>query len=105
MRRDRPQEAVTRYLDALHLYARAVQTTDILLATAECHHRIGGLLANALHDLPGAVPHYRAAITLYEAHEPRVHDIKQNHALCTQALAEIERRLSHEGRPLETPRE
>ena len=69
LRRDRPREAVDRYQEALDLYARAPQTEDVALSVAECHHRIAGLMANALEDLPLAARHYAAAIALYTAHE------------------------------------
>jgi hypothetical protein len=89
LRRDRPIEAITRYREALDLYARAPQTPAIALACAECHHRIAGLMANALGDLPGAERHYTAAIDLYTAHEPAVYGMQQERSLCLHALADI----------------
>jgi hypothetical protein len=99
-RRDRPRESVARYQEALTLYGRAPQTPAVLLAIAACHHRVAGLMANALDDLPGAVQHYRAAITLYAAHETAVYGVQQEHALCVRALTDVERLL--ESRPRET---
>ena len=88
-RRARPQEAVSAYLDALALYERAEATEENLLAQAECHHRLGGLLARFLHDKVGAARHYQAAISLYAAHEPFVYGVQSSLALCQQALKEV----------------
>ncbi len=89
-RRDRPQEAVARYREALQLYARAVPTQETLLADAECHHRIAGLLVRFLNDPPAAARHYREAIALYAANEPVVHGRQASHDLCVRALRELE---------------
>ncbi|HLK61753.1 MAG TPA: hypothetical protein VKU00_34725, partial [Chthonomonadaceae bacterium] len=89
-RRERPQEAVTRYREALQLYARAMPTQETLLACAECHHRIAGLMARFLNDPTGAARHYREAVTLYAAHEPVVHGRQAGYDLCVRALRELE---------------
>ncbi len=92
-RRERPQEALPRYREALALYARAPQEPEVLLARAECHHRIATLLYYDFADLPGAAACYRQAIALYADHEPLSYGEQPSRALCTRALAEIERRL------------
>lgn len=89
-RRERPQEAVPRYLEALRLYSQAEPTEEILLACAECHHRIATLQSLYLNDLPAAAQHYRTAIALYSEHEPIVYGEQSARALCEQALSEIE---------------
>jgi tetratricopeptide (TPR) repeat protein len=96
-RRDRPQEAVARYQEALSLYALAPQTQTVLLACAECHHLMAGLMANTLGDLPGAARHYREAVALYTAHEPLTYGVQMSRGICVNALADVERRL--EGLP------
>jgi tetratricopeptide (TPR) repeat protein len=93
-RRERPQEALRRFEEALSLYACAVpQTPEILLACAECHHRMATLLYYHRNDLPAAASHYREAITLYTAHEPPYYGVQSSRQLCARALQEIERRL------------
>jgi tetratricopeptide (TPR) repeat protein len=92
-RRERPQEAVERFREALTLYARAPQTPEVQLARAECHHRIATLLYYDLNDLPAAAAHYRKAIPLYTAHEPPYYGVQSSRQMCARALAEIERRL------------
>jgi hypothetical protein len=98
LRRDRPREAVARFQAALALYARAQQTPSVVLSSAECHHRMAGLMANSLRDLAGAARHYRAAVALYTAHEPPVHGVQQECALCLHALNWIERHLENRSR-------
>lgn len=92
-RRERPQEAVERFREALTLYTQAPQTPEVLLARAECHHRIATLLYYDLNALPSAAAHYRKAIPLYTAHEPSYHGVQSSRQMCARALAEIERRL------------
>jgi tetratricopeptide (TPR) repeat protein len=92
-RRGRAQEAVARYQEALTLYERASQTQTVLLARAECHHLIAGLMVNTLDDLPGAARHYREAVALYTAHEPPIYGAQQSRAICLRALVDVERRL------------
>lgn len=89
-RRERPQEAVTRYREALQLFARTVPIQETLLASAECHHRVANLLERFLHDVPAAVRHYREAIALYTAHEPVVHGRQPGRDLCVRALRALE---------------
>ena len=104
-RRERPFEAVARYREALALYAQVAPTPDVLLNCAECHQRIAGVLTYALHDLPTAARHYRAAVALYTAHEPFVFGTQPSGAFCARALAEIEHRLQAEGLSSELPSE
>lgn len=92
-RRERYDESLTRYQEALDLYAAAEQTPDVLLACAECHHRRATILANALDDLPAAAREYRQAIALYTPYEPSVYGEQPSLALCVQALGEVEHQI------------
>ncbi len=97
LRRDRPQEAYARYEDALRLYQLAEQSETVQMSQAECHHRLGNLLANVLIDEPNntmqALAHYDAAIALYTAHEALMQDQQENLALCVYARTDLQRRL------------
>lgn len=93
-RRERFEEAVERYQEALTLYRQIPSDPVVGMARAECHHRLGTLLAYRLHDLLEATQHYREAIILYAEYEPFVYGIQEAHSLCQQALADIERRLN-----------
>ncbi len=96
-RRERPEEAIARYRQALQFYTQATLTPDVQLARAECHHRIATLLAYALHDLTGAVHHFQEAIALYAVYELPVYEVQPALALCKRSLAEVESRLRREG--------
>jgi tetratricopeptide (TPR) repeat protein len=104
-RRERPEEAIARYREALSLYARATQAAENLLACAECHHRMATLLAHDTGDLRSAVRHYRQAIALYTAHEPPVYGVQESRTLCERALAETEAALNADGPAFERFRE
>ena len=97
LRRDRPAEAFHRFAEALALYERAEPTLPTLLAQAECHHRMGHLLANVLLDEPNPVPraaaHYEQAIALYRAHEPEIGGVQPDLALCERALRDLKRMI------------
>ncbi|MCW3097628.1 MAG: hypothetical protein JWL77_3246 [Chthonomonadaceae bacterium] len=88
-RRDRPDEAITHYREALALYALTPQE-ETGLACAECHHRIAGLYATALDAPEQAILAYREAIALYAAYEPFVHGEQAALALCIRALELLE---------------
>ena len=92
-RRERYQEAVERYQEALTLYQKVPVSPVVGMACAECHHRLGTLLAYRLHNLLEATLHFREAITLYAEYEPYVYGIQEAYSLCQQALTEIEMRL------------
>ncbi len=85
-RRDRPHEALAHYREALRLCALAEATPEVMLATAEAHHRIAGLYAYALDEPDDAARHYREAIALYTDYEPFAHGEQAARALCVQAL-------------------
>jgi tetratricopeptide (TPR) repeat protein len=89
-RRDRPEESISRYLRALELLDRCEESGGVQLEKAECHHRIGTLLALALHRPDAAIPHYRTAIDLYSAHEPFAYGDQPSLALCRLALSQAE---------------
>ena len=114
LRRDRPEEACARYMEALELYGQAeqaevtqdgpsqkeVQKTQyeaVALAQAECHHRLGNLLANVLIDEPDrinrALAHYNAAIVLYQSHDSHAQGKQEDLLLCVSARADLLRRL------------
>ncbi len=84
-RRDRPDEAIAHYLEALRLYALTPQDENGL-ACAECHHRLAGLYVAALDEPEQAAGHYGEAIALYTAYEPVVHGEQTALALCLRAL-------------------
>lgn len=88
-RRDRPEEAIAHYREALALYALTPQE-ETGLACAECHHRIAGLYATALDAPEQAIRHYREAIALYAAYEPRLRGEQAALALCVRALELLE---------------
>ena len=88
-RRDRPEEAVMHYREALRLYALTPQD-ETGLAQAECHQRIGELYANALDDPAQAILAYRKAIALYLVYEPQVDGEQAALALCVHALHQLE---------------
>ena len=94
-RRERYQEAVTRYREALQLYLLAAQTQETLLDCAECLHRIANLLDRYLNDPAAAIRHYREAIALYAAHEPVVHGRQAGRDLCVRALRLLEQANDH----------
>ena len=88
-RRDRPEEAVTHYREALRLYALTPQA-ETGLAQAECLHRLAGLYAAALDQPAQAVVYYREAIILYALYEPVLHGKQPALALCIRALEMLE---------------
>ncbi|MCW3055371.1 MAG: hypothetical protein JWN14_4541 [Chthonomonadales bacterium] len=88
-RRDRPEEAIAHYREALRLYALAPKD-ETGLAQAECHHRIAGLYATALDDPDQAILAYREAIALYAVYEPRLDGEQAALALCVHALEQLE---------------
>ena len=88
-RRERPQEAVQHYLEALALYSQAAPTEELPLAVAECHHRLATILNYALHDDTAALAHYQEAITLYTLHEPLVYGVQESRLLCERASTEL----------------
>ena len=97
LRRDRPAEAFAHFTEALALYRRAEPTETVCLAQAECHHRLGNLLANVLSDAKEnpeqAIAHYTEAIALYRQYEPVVHDRQERLVLSLYALPDLKRRL------------
>jgi tetratricopeptide (TPR) repeat protein len=86
-RRDRPADSVSRYRDALALLDRCESDGEIEMARAECHHRIGNLLAINIHEPAAAIAHYEKAIEIYRAHEPVAFGFQQSLELCRAALA------------------
>jgi hypothetical protein len=86
-RRDRPADSASRYRDALALLSRCDSDEEIEMARAECHHRLGNLLAISLHEPAGAIGHYEAATEIYRTHEPFVYGFQQSLELCRAALA------------------
>lgn len=62
-RRDRPEEAIPRYREALFLYERA---PDGRFGMARCHHRLGGLYIDTGRDRGDAISHLSSAARLYE---------------------------------------
>ena len=66
----------------LPLYQQAEPETPTPLAQAECHHRLGNLLANVLIDTPDrvtqAIAHYEQALTLYDAGEIYLHTARED---------------------------
>lgn len=88
-RRDRPDEAVTHYKEALRLYTLTPQA-ETGLACAECNHRLAGLYAAALDAPMQAIRHYREAIVLYALYEPVVHGKQAALTLCVRALEMLE---------------
>lgn len=94
-RRDRPADSATSYRAALDLLAASDAPANAL-ARAECHHRLAVLLANALGEPSEAIPHYRSAIALYQAHEPFVYGFQQSLELCRAELDRIETLVSNQ---------
>lgn len=101
LRRDRPEEACARYAEALELYGRINQNEEIAseavpLAQAECHHRLGNLLANVLIDEPNntvrALAHFDAAVALYQSQELQANGKQEELILCAAARADLLRR-------------
>jgi tetratricopeptide (TPR) repeat protein len=92
-RRERPHEALPRFREALALYARAPQEPEVLLACAECQHRIATLLYYVFNDFSEAAASYRRAIALYTDHEPFAFGEQPSRALCARMLEEVEHRL------------
>ncbi|HZO88918.1 MAG TPA: hypothetical protein VFB38_11325 [Chthonomonadaceae bacterium] len=90
-RRERPQEALERYQEALALYARVPQTEEVGLACAECHHRMANLLHYYLDALEAAAQSYREAIALYAAYGLPTYS--GDRMICLRAVQEIERHL------------
>jgi len=88
-RRDRPEEAVAHYREALRLYALTSQD-ETGLAQAECHQRIAELYTTALDDPAQAILAYREAIALYAVYEPHVEGEQAARALCVHALQQLE---------------
>jgi tetratricopeptide (TPR) repeat protein len=104
-RRERYEESIARYREALDLYGRAPQPVEVMLARAECHHRIATMLHRYVGDLPGAARSYRSAIALYTEYEPPVYGVQQSRDLCLLALAEIEPWIGSGEAALELPPE
>ena len=88
-RRDRPEEAISHYREALRLYGLTPQE-ETGLAQAECHHRIAGLYATVLDDPAHARVAYREAIALYAVYEPNMDGEQVALALCLHALEQQE---------------
>ena len=86
-RREMPEESVVRYKEALELLSAATVSPEMLLARAECNHRIASLLVGPLNDPSSAVRHYRSAIELYRESEPFLYGFQQSLELCKAALA------------------
>ena len=99
-RRDRPEEAVARFEQALSLYGRVPPTTQTELERAECHHRIATILALKMNDICGAERHYHQAIELYSEHEPVEYGFQSSLELCRSALARIAPTLKRTVDPL-----
>lgn len=89
-RRERYEQAVRRYREAVELFESAGASPDMRLAVAECHHRIGGLLCHRLNDDGLALFHFREAVKLYSEHEPYVYGKQEARSLCERAIREIE---------------
>lgn len=96
LRRDRNEEAFMQYTDAQALYGRAEQTASVLASQAECHHRLGNLLANVLIDAPDriaqAIAHYEQALAVYANPEVAAQGVQEDHLLCARALSDLRRR-------------
>lgn len=88
-RRDRPDEAVTRYREALEILGRAEMDPGVYMAIAESNHRLGGLLAYRLNEPAEALLHYRKAIVLYAEYEPYVYGMQQAREMCERAIKEL----------------
>ena len=102
LRGNRPEEAQAHYLEALELYGQAQPTDDteleaISLARAECHHRLGNLLANVLIDEPNniarALAHFDAALALYQSQPLQAQGKQEELVLCAAARADLLRRM------------
>ena len=89
-RRERYEQSLLRYREALELYKKTSQEPEVQLAIAECHHRMGGLLAYRLSDRMQARRHFAEAVRIYAQHEPFVYGVQESRALCERALAELE---------------
>ncbi len=85
-RRDRFDDSVIRYSEALSLYLRV---DDTEMKQALCHHRLAGLYQYELESLDNAVNHYREAVRLYRDFEPMVDGEQMNRALCEELLRNL----------------
>lgn len=71
-RRERPDEAVARYSEAIRLYTSANELPNTMLRIAECHERVGNILSNRPGASDRAKYHFKEAIVLYKLFEPKV---------------------------------
>ncbi len=98
LRRGRDEEAYARFEETIGLYQQAEQTPTTQLAQAECHHRLGNLLANVLIDAPERIPqaiaHYEQALALYAANDLTEHGAQESRLLCAHALRDLKRRVA-----------
>jgi tetratricopeptide (TPR) repeat protein len=88
-RRERYEQSVERYCEALRLFSSAEMEPGVYLAIAECNHRIAGLFAYRLNDSVQAVSHYRIAAGLYAEYEPYVYGKQEALELCERAITEL----------------
>ena len=96
LRRNRPNEAYDRYLEALELYRQAETSDAVCLAQADCHHHLGDLLADVLpYDADhhaSAVEHYTLAIALCRQYESAVDGKQEQAEKYQQALNRLQAR-------------
>ena len=88
-RRERYFQSADRYKEAIELYSEAGAEPEVLLAIAECHHRVAGLLAYRLNNKNQAMHHFAAAISLYALHEPYVYGVQEARVMCERAMEEL----------------
>jgi len=88
LRRERYGESAEQFQKAIGLYELDTRfpIDDRMLAIAECHHRIGSLMANRLNDAASARNHYRAAIALYARFEKPLYGVQVTLGQCENAL-------------------
>jgi hypothetical protein len=93
-RRERYEESVVRYREALELFSSCDADPDAMMAAAECHHRMASMLEYRLFDSHGAIEHLNCAIELYGQFEPYLYGRQQAKSQCVRILREILARRS-----------
>ena len=88
-RRDRPEEAVVRYEDAISLLKQSESSIDQRLSLADCHHRIATLYETQLHSDNLSAYHYEQALEIYETCEPALVESKIALETLTEALKRL----------------
>ena len=88
-RRDRPEEALERFQEAIALLSHCEPTLEVRLALADCHHCIAILYQNPLQSESLANRHYELAFRLYETCDPEQSVSKMPATLYDEALKRL----------------